>query len=193
MTIRTGMRKAIVVAAATAGMALGLQGGVPAANAHPGCSMEEEGTASDLSPSTQRAWANFICGGGRATGGTARMVSGAWIGAVPTIMAGATGAELTASQKKAWKNWDMGAHNAGHGAAMVVSSVYVGAPSYVMDKIAAGATPADLSPAELRQVSFLMPADSQYAQAYDVPATPELPELPLDPVKVLMELLGGGL
>lgn len=195
MTINTGLRKAMVAAAATvAVVGFSLQG-ASTANAHPKCKpVSESPAASDLSPSTQKAWTDFICGGGRVTGGAARMVSGAWIGAVPTIVAGATGEPLTADQKKAWRNWDMGAHNAGHGAGMVISGVYVGAPGYVADKIAAGATPADLSTAELDQVMFAMPADSDFAHAYDVsqasevPEVPELP-LPIDPVEMLMELL----
>lgn len=192
MRIHTGLRKAMVAAATTAAVVgLSLQG-ASTANAHPKCAPVSESSApSDLSPSTQKAWTDFICGGGRVTGGTARMVSGAWVGAVPTIMAGATGAELTPAQKKAWRNWDMGAHNVGHGAGMVISGVYVGAPGYIADKIAAGATPADLSPAQLDKVMFAMPADSDFAKAYDVGGTPELPELPLplDPVEMLMELL----
>ena len=146
-----------------------------------------------MSPATVKAWTDFICGGGRVTGGAARMVSGAWVGAIPTILAGATGDEISPEAKKAWRNWDMGAHNAGHGAGMVISGVYVGAPSAVMDLVASGATPADLSPAQLRQVSFAIPADSPLAKNYDVQGTPDLPQLPLptDPIALLMELLGG--
>jgi hypothetical protein len=185
MTIHTGKRKALACAAAAAGVALAIQG-APAANADPKCKpVSEAPPPSDLSPSTQKAWTDFICGGGRVTGGMARMVSGAWIGAVPTIVAGATGDELTPAQKKAWRNWDRGAHNAGHGAAMVVSGVYVGAPGYIADKIAAGATPADLSAREMCQVSFLIHPSSPVADSIPgTPQVPELPELPL-PLDVL--------
>lgn len=123
------------------------------------------GDASDLSPSTQKAWADFICGGANLAGGAARMVSGAWIGAPGTIIAGATGDELSDAQLKAWENWDEGADQAGMGAAMIVSGAYVGAPGYIVDKIENGATPGDLSASEMRQVSFLVPTDSSLSSA----------------------------
>lgn len=153
----------------------------------------KSGNASDLSPSTQKAWADFICGGAHLTGGAARMVSGAWIGAPGTIIAGATGGELSQVQMDAWKNWDRGANQAGKGAAMIVSGVYVGAPGYIIDKLtntAGGVTPSELSPAEMRQVSFLMPAESPFADHVDLQGLPtdQLPTgdlLPTDILEVL--------
>jgi hypothetical protein len=185
------IRKALAVVAASAGIALALQGAPAQADtaAQDGKRCNPiSNEASDLSPKSQKAWSLFICGGGHVTGGTARMVSGAWIG-WPTIIASASGSEVTASQEKAWRNWDKGAYNAGRGAAMLVSSTWIGAPSTVIDIIKSGATPADLTPAQLRKVTFLMPADSPMAQRYDVPEVPEVPELPIDPVELLMELL----
>ena len=110
------------------------------------------------------------------------MVSGAWFGA-PAIVVAATGGELSETQVQAWRDWDKGAYNAGRGAAMVVSGAYVGAPGIVLDQIKNGATPADLQPAQVRQVSFLVDPNSPVAD--EIPAMPEsplpqLPELPLD-------------
>jgi hypothetical protein len=188
------IRKALATVAVGAGLALAVQG-APAAqadlvqgpNVNGNCHPVSD-SASDLSPKSQAAWAAFICGGGHITGGSARMVSGAWIGA-PTIIASATGSEITDDQAKAWKNWDKGAYNIGRGAAMVVSGTWIGAPSTVIDIVKSGATPADLTPAQLEQVTFAMPADSPMAKNYNVPEVPELPELPIDPVELLMELL----
>ncbi|GGR73259.1 hypothetical protein J2S40_004560 [Nocardioides luteus] len=136
------------------------------------CVEENTGIATDLSPSSQKAWADFICGAGQVAGGAARMVSGAWVGAPGLILAGATGGELSDAQKKAWVNWDGGAHQVGTGAAMVVSGVYVGAPGIVMDKIMGGALPSELSPAELDQVSFLMKKDNPALDGVDVDQIP---------------------
>lgn len=180
--------KALAVGVATVGISFALQG-APAASAHNTCHPSTNG-ASDLSPSSRAAWTSFVCGGGQVTGGAARMVSGAWIGAIPTIVAGATGAPMTADQKKAWRNWDRGANQAGIGAAKLVAGTYVGAPGIVMDKIMSGALPTDLSPAELRQVSFAIDPNSQMAR--DVPGLPELPlpELPFD-LSELLQILQG--
>jgi hypothetical protein len=190
MTIHTGMRKAMAVAAATAGLALALQS-APAANARPACHHPvNDSNASDLSPSSQRAWSAFICGGGRFTGGMGRMVSGAWIG-WPTIIVSATGGEITADQEEAWTNWDRGAYNAGRGAAMLVSGAYVGAPGIVLDQIKKGATPADLSARELEQVTFAIDPNSRFGQSIPgLPELPGLPSLPIDPMDVL-DLLQG--
>jgi hypothetical protein len=182
------IHKALAVGVATVGISFALQG-APAANAHNTCKPSTYGS-SDLSPSSRAAWTSFICGGGQLTGGAAKMVSGAWIGAAPTIVAGATGAELTADQQEAWDNWDRGANQAGIGAAKLVAGAYVGAPGIVMDKIMSGALPTDLTPAELRQVSFAVDPTSQIGQ--DIPGLPELPlpELPID-LTDLLEILQG--
>ncbi|TQL70536.1 hypothetical protein FB381_4474 [Nocardioides albertanoniae] len=170
MNNKTGLLRRVVAVAAFSGVAVAMSAGT--ANAAPlthtndhnrtatECVEENTGGASDLSPSSQKAWADFICGAGQVTGGGARMVSGAWVGAPGLILAGATGSDLSPAQKKAWVNWDGGAHQVGTGAAMVVAGVYVGAPGIVMDKIAGGALPSELSSDELDQVSFLMPRDS---------------------------------
>lgn len=182
MTIHTGLRKAAAAAAAVAaGVALSVQS-APAANAHPSCNPKSN-QASDLSPSSQAAWTTWICGGGQLTGGAARMVSGAWIGA-PTIIVSATGGEITDDQAEAWENWDEGARQAGKGAAKLVAAAYVGAPGIVLDQIKKGATPSDLSQRELDQVTFAIPADSPMAQ--DLPI-----ELP-DTIQQLLEMLQGG-
>jgi hypothetical protein len=194
------IRKALAAVAVGAGVALALQGAPAQADtqtqtlaAQKKCTPMSD-DASDLSPKSRKAWSAFICGGGHVTGGMARMVSGAWIGS-PTIIASATGQDVTADQAKAWKNWDKGAYNAGRGAAMVVSGAWIGAPSTVIDIVKGGAVPADLTPAQLEKVTFLMPAGSPFAKGYDVadPEVPEVPELPLliDPLELLMELLGG--
>lgn len=188
MTIQTGMRKGLRSAAVVAA-ASSVMFALPSAPASADTQDEPiahcktaSGDASDLSPSTQKAWADFICGGAHLTGGAARMVSGAWIGAPGTIIAGATGDELTQVQMDAWKNWDRGANQAGKGAAMIVSGVYVGAPGYIIDKMtnaAGGVSPSELSPAEMRKVSFLMPADSAYAENVDLQGLPT-DQLPTD-------------
>lgn len=168
--VRKGLRSAAAVAIiASAAIAL------PSTSASADRGTQEDiyvcnydaSAASDLSPSTQQAWKNFVCGGGHVTGGAARMVSGAWFGA-PAIVVAATGGDLSKVQLAAWKNWDRGANMLGRGAAMVISGVYVGAPGYIIDKISAGAAPTDLSTSELDQVSFLMPADG--ANALPLPA-----------------------
>jgi hypothetical protein len=202
MSIRTGMRKAIVTAAAVAGVALAVQGAPAQAatqaqgpNVNGNCHPVSD-SASDLSPTSRAAWASFICGGGHVTGGTARAISGAWIG-WPTIIASATGQPITADQAKAWKNWDHGAYNAGRGAAMVVSGAYVGAPSVVLDPIKKGASPADLSPAQMRQVSFAIDPNSEFGRSVPglsgLPGLPELPgleALPISPMDLLSLLQG---
>jgi hypothetical protein len=88
------------------------------------------------------------------------MVSAAWVGAPGLIIAGASGSELTPAEMKAWADWNEGGAMIGTGAALLVSGAYIGAPGYIYDKIVGGATPGDLSPAELEQVSFLIPQDS---------------------------------
>lgn len=148
----------------------------------------KSGDASDLSPSTQKAWADFVCGGAHLTGGAARMVSGAWFGA-PAIVVAATGGDLSDVQMDAWKNWDRGANQGGKGAAMIVSGVYVGAPGYIIDKLtnsAGDVTPSDLSAKEMKQVSFMMPADSALVDqlGLDVPSS-ELPGTELLPMDIL--------
>ena len=110
-----------------------------------------------MSPDTKQAWAEFVRGGGNIVGGAAHVVAGAWVGA-PAIVVSATGGELTDDQKSAWRRFEFGANHAGAGVARVVSSIYVGAPGYILDQIRSGATPSDLSQAELDKVSFLMPA-----------------------------------
>ncbi len=196
MSIPTGMRKAIVTAAAVAGVALGVQDAPTQAatveqgpNVKGNCHPVSEG-ASELSHTSRAAWASFICGGAHVTGGSARVISGAWIG-WPTIIASATGQPITADQAKAWKNWDHGAYNAGRGAAMVVSGAYVGAPSVVLDLIKNGATPADLTPAQMRQVSFAIDPNSEFGQSVPgLSGLPGLDALPIDPMD-LLEMLQG--
>ncbi len=170
MNMKTGLLRRAAAVAAFSGVAVALTTGT--ANAAPvthtddhnrtatECVKENTGGASDLSPSSQKAWADFICGAGQATGGAARMVSGAWVGAPGLILMGATGAPTSPEQKKAWVNWDGGAHQVGTGAAMVVSGVYVGAPGVVADKIMGGAMPTELSDSEMDQVSFLLPMEN---------------------------------
>lgn len=184
MTTQTGMRKASQIAAVAA-LATGVTLVLPAASATAGDHAAASGTvaageASDLSPSTRNAWKDFIEGGSEAAGGAARMVSGAWFGA-PAIVVAASGGDLSAVQLKAWRNWDEGAEEGGQGVAKVISGAYVGAPGYVIDKITAGATPGDLTPSELRQVSFMMPAG-------DLP----MGGLPTDmlPLGIITDLLG---
>lgn len=181
--MRKGLRNAAVAAAAT-----GVVFALPAAPASADTQDEPiahcqtaSGDASDLSPSTQKAWADFICGGAHVAGGAARMVSGAWFGA-PAIVVAATGGELSDVQMDAWKNWDRGANQGGKGVAMIISGVYVGAPGYIIDKMtnaAGGVTPSELSPAEMRQVSFMMPADSPLADQLDLQGLPT-DQLPTD-------------
>ena len=188
MNNKTGLLRRIAAVAAFSGVAIALTTGTANAavvthtNDHnrtaTECVKENTGGASDLPPSSQKAWADFICGAGQVTGGGARMVSGAWVGAPGLILAGATGAPTRPEQKTAWVNWDGGAHQVGTGAAMVVAGVYVGAPGIVIDKIAGGAAPADLSPAEMDQVSFLMPKDNA---ALDGVPTDQIPN-PLAPL-----------
>lgn len=167
MSMKTGLLRRMTVVAAFSGVVLALSGG--AASAEPAPQEDsaycQTGGASELSPSTQKAWADFICGGGNVAGGLARMISGVWVGAPGTLIAGVTGKEMSPEQLQAWWNWNRGADQAGKGAAMIISGVYVGAPGYILDKISGGATPADLSELELEQVSFLMPIDSPQADA----------------------------
>lgn len=179
MSIKKGTLRRAAAVAAVSGLAFAL----PSAPASAGTGTQEDiahcqtasGDASDLSPSTQKAWADFICGGAHVTGGLARMVSGAWIGAPGTIIAGATGDELTELQFEAWKNWDRGANQAGKGVAMVVSGIYVGAPGYILDKLSNGATPADLSAREMDKVSFLIPLDKLPVPVEDLNILPSAP------------------
>ncbi|MGH3360402.1 MAG: hypothetical protein ACRDO7_16490, partial [Nocardioidaceae bacterium] len=175
---KTALVRRAALLAAVSGVTLAMQGAPASADTQDEpiehC-QTKSGDASDLSPSTQKAWADFICGGAHLTGGAARMVSGAWIGAPGTVIAGATGEELTETQMDAWKNWDRGANQAGKGAAMIVSGVYVGAPGYIIDKLsnsAGGVAPSDLSRAEMDQVSFLIPADSPFADNVELDALP---------------------
>ena len=78
----------------------------------------------------------------------------------------------------AWENWDEGGHKIGEGAAMMVAGAYVGAPGIILDQIAGGATPSDLSPAELEQVTFLIPEGSP---ALDGVPTEQIPN-PMAPL-----------
>lgn len=161
MSKKTGLLRRTAAVAAFSGVAFALTAG--AATAAPATAAAPAAvsvSSSDLSPSTQKAWDDFILGGGLVAGGAAQMVSGAWVGAPGLVIAGATGSPVTPDQMKAWENWDEGAAKIGTGAAMIVSGAYIGAPGYIYDKISAGATPTDLSPAELEQVSFLIPEDS---------------------------------
>lgn len=163
MNTHTGLRisaRGTAFVAAVVGVAMAVPAAPASAGTHPtaAVTVAADGT-SDLSPSTRKAWSDFIEGGAEVAGGAARMVSGAWIGA-PAIVVAATGGELSPTQVKAWRNWDEGAEQGGQGVAKVVSGAYVGAPGYIIDKIESGATPGDLSASELKQVSFLTPAES---------------------------------
>ena len=158
MSKKTGLLRRTAAVAAFSGVAFALTTG--AANAAPAIAEAPAAvsvSSSDLSPSTQKAWDDFILGGGFVAGGAAQMVSGAWVGAPGLLLAGATGSPVTPDQMKAWENWDEGAEKIGTGAAMIVAGAYIGAPGYVFDKIVGGATPGDLSPEELDQVTFLIP------------------------------------
>ena len=177
MSKKTGLLRRTATVAAFSGVAFALTTG--AATAAPvDTDATTSITSSDLSPSTEKAWEDFILGGAFITGGGAQMVSGAWVGAPGLLLAGATGAPITPEQMAAWANWDEGAHKVGQGAAMMVAGAYVGAPGYVMDQIAGGATPGDLSPAELEQVSFLIPEGSP---ALDGVSTDQIPN-PMAPI-----------
>jgi hypothetical protein len=181
MNKKTGLLRRAAAVAAFSGVAVALTTGTATAapvthtddhnRTATECVKENTGGNSDFSPSTQKAWADFICGAGQATGGAARMVSGTWVGAPGLLLMGATGGDLSPAQKKAWVNWDGGAHQVGTGAAMVVSGVWVGAPGTVMDKIMGGAMPTELSDSEMEQVSFLLPMEN-----------PALDGLPVDQV-----------
>ena len=171
MSKKTGLLRRAAAVAAFSGVAFALTAG--AATAAPADTTTAVSTsASDLSPSSQKAWEDFILGGSYVTGGAAQMVSGAWVGAPGLILAGATGSPLTPEQMQAWENWDEGGRKIGEGAAMMVAGAYVGAPGIILDKIAGGATPGDLSPAELEQVTFLIPEDSP---ALDGVSTDQIP------------------
>jgi hypothetical protein len=186
MNMKTGLLRRAAAVAAFSGVAIALTAGTATATetgshhnrTEAECIAEHSSGPSDLSPSSQKAWASFICGSGQATGGAARMVSGAWVGAPGLILMGATGGELSPAQKKAWVNWDGGAHQVGNGAAMVVSGTYVGAPGIVMDKIMGGAMPSELSAREMDQVSFLLPMDSPALDGLPVGQVPN----PLGPL-----------
>ena len=125
MNMKTGLLRRVAAVAAFSGVAVALTTGTASAadgthhnRTEAECIKENSAGASDLSPSSQKAWAGFICGAGQATGGAARMVSGAWVGAPGLILMGATGGELSPAQKKARVNWDGGSHQVGNGAAM---------------------------------------------------------------------------
>ncbi|MEU6137771.1 type III effector [Nocardioides sp. NPDC047086] len=185
MNKMTGLLRRAAAVAAFSGVAIALTTGTATAaegthhnRTEAECIAENSSGASDLSPSSRKAWASFICGAGQATGGAARMASGAWVGAPGLILMGATGNELSPAQKKAWVNWDGGAHQVGNGAALVVSGAYVGAPSIVMDKIMGGALPSELSDREMDQVSFLLPMDNAALDGLPVGAIPN-PMAPL--------------
>ena len=187
MNKKTGLLRRTAAVAAFSGVAVALTMGTATADQGTGdhhnrteaeCVAAHSSGASDLSPSSQQAWAAFICGAGQATGGGARMVSGAWVGAPGLLLMGATGSELSPAQKKAWVNWDGGSHQVGNGAAMVVSGTYVGAPGIVMDKIMGGAMPTELSDIEMDQVSFLLPMDSPAVDGLPVDQVPN----PLGPL-----------
>ncbi|MGH3358942.1 MAG: type III effector [Nocardioidaceae bacterium] len=189
MSNQTGKRKGLRSAALVAASA-GLVFALPTAPASAGTQdppiahcQTASGDASDLSPSTQKAWADFVCGGAHLAGGTARVISGAYFGA-PAFFVVATGGEMSDTQMDAWKNFDRGANQGGKGAAMLVSGAYVGAPGYIIDKIESGATPGDLSGSELRQTSFMVPADSELLPT-DMLPTDQLPTDTLDPASFL--------
>lgn len=204
MRIQTGMRKGVAIAAAAAGVALALPTATASASDNQTAAVSAVTTGgSGLSPDTRKAWEDFIEGGGISLGGASKMVSGVWVGA-PAILAATAGQELSPAQVRAWKNWDEGGSDVGQGAAMVVSGVYVGAPGYILDQIEGGATPTDLSPAEMSQVSFMMPVEELTAggrpanglSADDLPdglPTDGLPDagllLELLPLDLLVELL----
>ena len=179
MSKKTGLLRRAAAVAAFSGVAIALTAGT--ATAAPATATAAPAAvsvaSSDLSPSTQKAWDDFILGGGLVAGGAAQMVSAAWVGAPGLIISGASGSPLTPAEIKAWEDWNEGGEKIGTGAALLVSGAYIGAPGYIYDKIAAGATPGDLSPAELDQVSFLIPEDSPALE--DIP-TEQIPN-PLAP------------
>jgi hypothetical protein len=177
MSKKTGLLRRAAAVAAFSGVAFALTTGTATA-APVDTDTTTAITTADLSPSTEKAWADFILGGSYVAGGASQMVSGAWVGAPGLLLAGATGAPLTPEQMEAWENWDEGGYKVGEGAAMMVAGAYVGAPGYVMDQIAAGATPGDLSQSDLEQVSFLIPQDSP---ALDGVSTDQIPN-PMAPL-----------
>ncbi|MDQ4109572.1 MAG: type III effector [Actinomycetota bacterium] len=179
MSKKTGLLRRAAAVAAFSGVAFALTTGAAEAAPVTADTTTAVSTASNLSPSTEKAWADFILGGSYVAGGASQMVSGAWVGAPGLLLAGATGSPITPEQLAAWENWDEGGHKVGEGAAMMVAGAYVGAPGYVMDQIAGGATPGDLSPSELEQVTFLIPQDS-----------PALDGVPTDQVPNPMAPLG---
>ncbi|GGR73266.1 hypothetical protein J2S40_004561 [Nocardioides luteus] len=169
MSKKTGLLRRTAAVAAFSGVAFAMTTGTATAAPVDTTTTAVSTTTSDLSPSTQKAWEDFLLGGALVGGGLAQMVSGAWTGAPGLLIAGATGAPLTPEQAAAWENWDEGGHKVGLGAAMIVSGVYVGAPGYIFDKIAGGATPGDLSPSELEEISFLIPQDSPVLDGVPTP------------------------
>ncbi|TQL70535.1 hypothetical protein FB381_4473 [Nocardioides albertanoniae] len=161
MSKNTGLLRRAAAVAAFSGVALALTTGTAtAAPATAEVPTAASVSSADISPSTQKAWDDFIAGGAIAAGGASQMISGAWVGAPGLILAGATGQPLTPEQMMAWQNWDEGGHKVGMGVAMVVAGAYIGGPGYIIDQIEGGASPADFSPAELEKVSFLIPQDS---------------------------------
>ena len=77
MSKKTGLLRRAAAVAAFSGVAFALTAG--AATAAPADTTTAVSTsASDLSPSSQKAWEDFILGGSYVTGGAAQMVSGAW-------------------------------------------------------------------------------------------------------------------
>ena len=177
---KTGLLCRAAAVAAFSGVAFALTTGAATATpATAGAPTAVSIASSDLSPSTQKAWEDFILGGSYVTEGAAQMVSGAWVGAPGLILAGATGAPITPEQMEAWENWDEGGQKVGEGAAMMVAGAYVGAPGYVLDQIAAGATPSDLSPSDLGQISFLIPEDSPALDGVPIEQIPN-PMAPLE-------------
>ncbi|MEU6137770.1 type III effector [Nocardioides sp. NPDC047086] len=178
MSKKTGLLRRAAAVAAFSGVAFALTTGAATAAPVDDTTTAVSTATSDLSPSSQKAWEDFILGGSYITGGAAQMVSGAWVGAPGLILAGATGSPLTPEQLAAWENWDEGGHKIGEGAAMMVAGAYVGAPGIILDQIAGGATPSDLSPSELEQVTFLIPQDSP---ALDGVSTDQIPN-PMAPL-----------
>ena len=179
MSKKTGLFRRAAAVAAFSGVAFALTNGAAvAAPADINVPAASDVSPSDLSPSSQKAWEDFILGGSYVTEGAAQMVSGAWVGAPGLLLAGATGSPLTPEQMQAWENWDEGGRKIGEGAAMMVAGAYVGAPGIILDQIAGGATPSDLSPAELEQVTFLIPQDSA---ALDGVPTEQIPN-PMAPL-----------
>ena len=172
MSKKTGLLRRAAAVAAFSGVAFALSTGTATAAPVDADTATAVTSTSDLSPSSEKAWADFILGGSYITGGASQMVSGAWVGAPGLILAGATGSPITPEQAAAWENWDEGGQKVGEGAAMMVAGAYVGAPGIILDQIAGGATPSDLSPAELEQVSFLIPEDSP---ALDGVSTDQIP------------------